>query len=512
MIPRAPLLIPGLGSWGRRLLAALTGLAFACLASAHAQTPTSPTNTAALAQSPEAIVPAPLVALPPIQLDDVLRSVTNQYPPLLAAYIERDIANGRLRSAQGVFDFNVFAKSFGNPSGYYDYGTFDAGFEQFLGVWGSTLFGGYRITRGTLPDYDKNRTQDGGEPRIGVRIPLLRDGAIDRRRAAVLQARLDQELADPFILRQQLDFIRVASVAYWSWLGAGQRFRKAEELLQIATNRGMALTNQVQSGLIRPIVLTDNQRLIVSRQIALVQARRRFEASAIALSLFFRDPLGNPIVSGRDRLPGEFPSLARPEDAAVPRDIEIAFVARPEIRRIRLQRDRTEIDRKLAKNNMLPNLDVGASVSQDFGNDRYKDKSRVEVEAGVELKIPLQRRDAQGRLAAAEAQLDRLETEEGFARDRIAAEVRDSFSAWMAAFDQTTQTRTNVELAQTLEEAEQVLFERGSADLLALQIRELATFEARVLEIDAIAEFFRAQADYHAATARTAPLKDKPIR
>jgi hypothetical protein len=156
MIPRAPLLIPGLGGWGSRLLAALTGLAFACLASAHAQTPTSPTNTSALAQSPEAIVPAPLVALPPIQLDDVLRSVTNQYPPLLAAYIERDIANGRLRSAQGVFDFNVFAKSFGNPSGYYDYGTFDAGFEQFLGVWGSTLFGGYRITRGTLPDYDKN--------------------------------------------------------------------------------------------------------------------------------------------------------------------------------------------------------------------------------------------------------------------------------------------------------------------------------------------------------------------
>jgi len=98
------------------------------------------------------------------------------------------------------------------------------------------------------------------------------------------------------------------------------------------------------------------------------------------------------------------------------------------------------------------------------------------------------------------------------ARDRIAAEVRDSFSAWMAAFDQTTQTRANVELAQTLEEAEQVLFERGSADLLALQIRELATFEARVLEIDAISEFFRAQADYHAATARTVPLKDKPIR
>jgi len=443
------------------------------------------------------VSPEPILVLP-----DILRSVTNQYPPLLAARIERDIANGRLRSAQGAFDFNVFAKSFGNPTGYYDYGTFDAGFEQFLGIWGSTLFGGYRITRGTLPDYDKNRTQEGGEPRLGVRIPLLRDGSIDRRRAAVLQARLDQKLADPFILRQQLDFVRASSVAYWSWLGAGRRLQVAEELLRVASDRGQALTNQVRSGLIRPIVLTDNQRLIVSRRLSVVQTRRRFEASAIALSLFFRDALGNPVVADRQRLPKDFPEANPPNPTVVPGDIELAYAARPEVRRIQLQRERTAVDLRLAKNNLLPNLDLGASVSQDLGNDRYKDKSRFEVEAGVELKIPLQRREAQGRVIAAEAQIDRLETEEAFARDRIAAEIRDAFSAWLAAFDQIIQARTNVELAGTLEEAEQVMFERGASDLLAVQIRELASFEARVLEADALTDFFRAQADYQAATAQ----------
>jgi outer membrane protein TolC len=438
----------------------------------------------------------------PLHLEDVLRSVTNQYPPLLAALIERDIANGRLRSAQGAFDFNIFAKTFGNPSGYYQFGTVDAGFEQFLGIWGSTLFGGYRLTRGTLPDYDKNRTQDGGEPRIGLRIPLLRDGSIDRRRANILQARLDKELADPFILRQQLDFIRAASVAYWAWLGTGRRVDIADQLLRVANDRGNALTNQVQSGLLRPIVLTDNQRLIVSRQINLVQARRRFEATSIALSLFFRDTMGNPILPGRDRLPPAFPSLFAPDAGTVEKDIQLAYVARPEIRRIRLQRERSDVDRRLAKNNMLPSLDIGAAVSEDFGNERYKDKSEVEFEAGVEFKLPLQRREAEGRLAAAEAAIERLDTEEGFARDRIAAEVRDAYSAWAAAFEQSSQTQTNVELARLLEEAEQVLFDRGAADLLALQIRELATFEARVLEVDAITEFFRAQADYNVATGR----------
>lgn len=452
--------------------------------------------------SPTVVIPVPPAPMGPLALDDVLRSVTNQYPPLLSALIERDIANGRLRSAQGVFDFNVFAKAFGNPTGYYESRTLDAGFEQFLGAWGSSVFGGYRLTRGTLPDYDKNRTQPDGEPRLGVRIPLLRDGSIDRRRAALLQARLDRELADPFIQRQQLDFIRAAAFAYWQWLGAGQRLAIAEELLRVAISRGAALTNQANAGLVRPIVLTDNQRLVVSRQLGVVQARRRFEAAAIALSLFHRDTLGNPLPPGRQQLPAAFPNVAQPDASRVEPDTVAARVQRPELRRIRLQRERADIDRRLAKNNLLPNLDVGAAVSQDLGSQRYRDKGELEVEAGVEFKLPLQRRDAQGRLQAAEAQIERLGAEEAFARDRIAADIRDAFSAWEAAFEQARQTRLNVQLASELEEAEKTLFERGAADLLALQIREQATFEARVLEADALAEYFRARADYDTAIAR----------
>jgi hypothetical protein len=40
---------------------------------------------------------------PVIHLESVLESVTSQYPPYLAALIERDIAQGHLRSAQGSF-------------------------------------------------------------------------------------------------------------------------------------------------------------------------------------------------------------------------------------------------------------------------------------------------------------------------------------------------------------------------------------------------------------------------
>jgi outer membrane protein TolC len=316
-----------------------------------------------------------------------------------------------------------------------------------------------------------------------------------------MQARLDQELADPFILRQQLDFIRAASVAHASWVAAGRRWRLSEELLRVANDRGVALTNQAAAGLIPRIVLTDNQRLIVSRRLAVVQARRRFEAAAIALSLFHRDAEGNPLVSGLPTVPPPEPPPLPPDPARIESDIGHALSGRPEIRRFQLTIRRAEVDLRLARNQMLPNLDAGVSVSRDLGENLYKDKSETEVEAGVEFKMPLQRRDARGRVDAAEAQLGRLVAEERMGRDRVAAEIRDVHSSIQAAWEQIDEARRNVELAAELEAAEVTRFERGATDLLSVQIREQASFEARNTEVDIIADYHRSLADYRAAIA-----------
>ena len=458
-------------------------------------------------------------AADPLTLDQVLRSVKSQYPPLLAALIERDIAAGRMQSARGAFDLSVFTKLYGNPAGYYEYGTVDSGVEQFTGIWGSTVFGGYRITRGdVLPDYYWNRTQGAGEPRLGMNVPILRDGAIDRRRATMMKAELDRELADPVIARQRLDFIRAGTVAYFNWLAAGRRWELAEDLLRVADERTEALTRQVSKGLVARIVLTDNQRLVVAREIAIVQARRRFEGAALALSLFYRSGGDEPRVPGRDRLPGAFPPLEAVDQRQVESDLEAALERRPELRRLQLSLEKLDVDRRLAQNQLQPNLDASVTISQDFGEKVYFDKSDFEVQAGIEFKVPLQRSEAKGRLAEVEGQIGQISTEQRFARDRIRAEVLDAYSAVEAAREQIEQTRLNAELARELQSAEEERFRRGAVDLLALQLREQASFDAQVLAVDALAESFRSLADYRVATAAalatsaTGEDDDDPVR
>ena len=55
------------------------------------------------------------------------------------------------------------------------------------------------------------------------------------------------------------------------------------------------------------------------------------------------------------------------------------------------------------------------------------------------------------------------------------------------------------------EQAELERLEQGVTDLLALQIREKASYDARLLEVEARAAYFRARANYEAATAAKAP-------
>lgn len=434
-------------------------------------------------------------------LEEVVSSVLSRYPPMLAALVEQDIATGRLRQAEGAFDLNLNAGLNATPTGYYDGRTGSVILEQGLQSWGAKVYGGYRLSSGFLPDYNTQRTPPSGQLTAGVKVNLLRDGRLDRERATKAQAELGAAAADPVIVNQRLDFVRVASVAYFSWVGAGLRLSAAEALLRVANERTVAIDEQVRRGALAPIVRTDNERLVINRQLAVTQARRRFEAVSIELSLFLRDAQNLPVVATRDRLPPGFPAVAPPDPASVAKDIDTALARRPELRALALSIGRLDIERNLARNDLLPSLDVGLEARQSPAQRSLPDIDASETRVGVEFRVPLQRREAKGRLQTAEAQLGRLRTEEQFARQRIAAEVRDAHSALAAAALQIEQARRNVSLAVALEEAERLRFRQGATDLLALQIREQASFDARLGEVDAFAEYFRAHANYRAALA-----------
>jgi outer membrane protein TolC len=273
--------------------------------------------------------------------------------------------------------------------------------------------------------------------------------------------------------------------------------------LQLAVERQEGLETRVQRGELAGIALVDNERLIVSRRAKLIEAEQKLEQAAIKLSLFLRDVAGTPLLAATDQLPPEFPSAEAPNETLVSADISLALSRRPELWLLQLESERAGVEAREAANLVLPAFDGLVTGSQDVGEptSAKRDKSEFELEAGVQFEAPLQRREANGKLRAAQGKLAQVAAKRRLTEQKIVAQVQGSWTGLTAAYASLVQARRNAELAQQMENAERTKFERGDSDLLLVNIREQATADAAVLAIEAAANYFMAQAQLHASIA-----------
>lgn len=456
------------------------------------------------------VLPAPKLPVPEtpwLRLEDVLASTAKHYPPLLIALQDRVIADADVTIAEGRFDLGLTGGFDGDYLTQYANNKYSAGVEQATQFQGMSYFAGWRLGRGEFASYDgKLQTDSAGEYRAGVRLPTLRDRALDPRRADLYKALLGRRIAELGVDQQRLVITQLATRRYWDWVAAGRRFQVAQSVLKIALDRDTQLKDAVKLGAIPAIEVTDNQRAILARRAAVVEGDRALQLAAIELSFFHRDPGGQPLLPESRQLPPAFPAIRAFEEQRLADDIDLALKRRPEIRRFAAQRDQVEIDRKLAQNQLLPNVDLVMQYTRE-GGDRIVQRGPDELSAALLFNFPIQRRQAKGRETSALARIAQFDQRERFAREQVAAEVRDAYSAVIAAYRRAQVLREEVEVTRQLEDAERVKFELGDSTLFLLNLREQQTFDAALREVSVLNEYFRALALYDQAVAETLPIK-----
>ncbi len=132
-----------------------------------------------------------------IYLADVLTSLDEFYPLLVAVSQERGIAAGELLAAEGSFDTKLMGATISQPQGFYQNYRNSLGLEQ--PTWnGGKVTAGYRIGDGDFaPWYGERETNEGGEFAAGAMVPFWKDRVIDKRRAELFKANIKTRLAEP---------------------------------------------------------------------------------------------------------------------------------------------------------------------------------------------------------------------------------------------------------------------------------------------------------------------------
>ena len=478
---------------------------------AASQTPPAANSTGASADraAPESVVASAqpmnvdgdLLANGKLTLADVVASLARAFPLIEQARLQRGVAGGDQLAANGFYDHKVQGYTLSDPTGVY------RNYRHGIGVarqlwWGGYLSAGYRIGRGDFePWYKERETDKSGEYKLGLVQPLLQGRAIDPARVALFQANLRQQAVGPEIDRTLLITAMEGATAYWNWVAIGGSLEAQRELLELAETRTRQLEELVKAGKNKGIDLIFNEQLVAERRLKVIETLQKYRETGFKLSLYLRDEAGQPMVPAEDWLPEKFPRIERLPPGDFPADLAMAMMQRPELRLINLELQQVTWDNRLARNQLLPQVDWVTEGSQDAGDpaSSANDKSRFELEVGLQGEVPIQRRKARGKIQATSAKMAQLQQKVRWQQDKIGTELQMARNALDQAALGVEQSEAALRSAITTLDRYNFAFTQGQVDLVYLNLLESKTNEYEIKLIESQFKWFAALAEMQAA-------------
>lgn len=433
--------------------------------------------------------------------EEVLAASAKHFPEILEGLANRRAVESGVEEARGAFDLVFESEGKQYATGFYNGREVGARVRQEVAPLGASVYGGYRVSDGTFPIYEDIRfTNTGGELSVGAVFSLLRDREIDERRFRITDASLALDQADLDLLLTQIGVQHKALLAYWRWVAAGRQLTVYEELLNIARDRQSGLEQQVRAGARARIFLTENLQNIARRQRLATEAEREFLAATNNLSFYYRGLTGEPQTPSRAELPPLALLTAPPPSAGRYDDLVGLVAARPELRALGVALARAERRVALNRNALLPRLEALAEVSTDLGSVAEGGVSRdsTDTVVGLKFSVPLQRREARGKLRRAEAELEALEQRRRRAEDQLEVDLRNILLDLETSAALVGIAAQEVDQSKTMELAERERFSSGASDFFLVNIREETAADARIRYYLAAVEARFAQANFSA--------------
>jgi len=453
------------------------------------------------ASAARAAEPAPLPPVP-LTLEEVLARVDRSHPLLKGAGAEKVVARGKLLNALGAFEpvlGNALEVERFTPAQQAQAGiknTQTAGFnDTFLemlhpsGIKGLAGFRqGFGTTSITIPDLSIGSNN---QLLLGANIPLLRGFLVNPENASLQRSGLADPRADIEIAQTRQDLFLAAASQYWEWVASWKLVDVQQRALKVAEDRFKQIEERAKKGLSAPLDAVEANQEVQRRREILIGATRGVEQEQYKLSLFLWEN-GAPVSPAGARVP-EFPKVAPlPLPEIVKADKLAARASRPEVLAVGIEAKINNIDLELAKNNLLPSLDLTAQPVRQ--PQQYVLGLGYSGEAV--LRIPFLQRKGRGEVLEAQGKADRLALTQLFREQQVTVDVDNALSAVERAKQRIDAAFQSLQLAKTLEEGERFRFSLGATSVLFVNLRERNAVDSENQWIRAVADYQRALAQY----------------
>lgn len=246
----------------------------------------------------------------------VKESALKYHPTVLAALDSLQAAEEGIRGATGAFDARIVSDYKRQTKHDHNMTLHRTQVEKPLRIANSKIYAGTeQISRpdGRLaPIYNTGNPATTGQAGmysiLGLRLSLIKNLTTDPNRAALQHAKYDATRAKGERILTELDIGRFGQLAYWEWVTAKKVERAYEELYKNGETRNEYLNTRRKKGDVAQILVTENEQYVASRKGTLQAAKERLLRAEYALSLFYRNENGEPVIPQANEDFEDYPS------------------------------------------------------------------------------------------------------------------------------------------------------------------------------------------------------------
>lgn len=318
----------------------------------------------------------------------------------------------------------------------------------------------------------------------GISLPVGRGLFIDQRRASVQQAEIFSKITDAQRLKLINKVLLSASKDYWEWYFSFYNYLLIQESLGISEDIYERVISDFGFGELAAIDTVQAAITLQNRKVDRREALIDFKRAGLLLSNYLWGENEEPLELKDDMVP-ELDFAMNMLGSAVPLDslVSLAMERHPELLKTTFKLDQLEVDRRLARENLKPRIDLNYNLINSPINaqgDFVDVQLRNNYKFGLELEFPLFLRKERAKLKQTKIKIEQT----NYQLSQLEREIVNDIQASYFELDNTQGMlglmQQAVENYKILLEAELLNLSVGESDLFKINFQQDKLLEAQI--------------------------------
>ncbi len=428
--------------------------------------------------------------------EDFTAIIKTFHPVIRQAELRVQQADANITLARGGFDpqftYSTDQKTF-NGTDYYQYTDARLKIPTWYGV---ELNTGIENNAGNFINSEYTLGQSSN---IGISVPLARNLLMDKRRATLQQAKIFSKQSQSDRANTVNNLLFDAYDSYWNWVREHFVLQVLTDAVRINEERFALVKIGYRQGDRPAIDTTEALAQLQLFRFEQAECRVRLKNAAVDLSNYLWLTNNRYYEVDESVKPDEIWNTMLVDTMTVSPLNELLYTARithPKLQVVDFKLQQLEIDRKLKFQNLLPVVNVKASllnkgynVWKGVGSGFYENNNKF----GVDIGIPLRLSEGRGSYRMAKLKIAETELAYNLQQQEIAIKVKQYYNEVLGLQQQVRIYEQATNNYATLLRGEDTRFKAGESSLFLLNTRENKLLEARQKLITLKTKYFKSR-------------------